>query len=212
MPYLPVTGYTAPELIRNSQLTCSEKSDIYSFGIIFYELVTLKSAWEKEPNYIGIVKQLYDSQTPDLSALPAPLHSFVQQCLFTDPAQRPTFNSLRKLVESFDFDDRFLSQPRSLVNKEFAALFEPSVRPRDILAQKGGCIVREVVLDDFDCLFFHNFSSFVLFFVIINWDSWNVICTIPSNVSQIYSFTFHSGECSFYNLPFHSSKYFFLSF
>ncbi|KAK9804823.1 hypothetical protein WJX72_007321 [[Myrmecia] bisecta] len=70
-------AYAAPELLLNQR--CSEKVDIYSFGVVLHEMLT-----QEEPKR----GNLRDVKVPE--ECPASIAALLDACLDVDPARRPT--------------------------------------------------------------------------------------------------------------------------
>ncbi|XP_020103139.1 serine/threonine-protein kinase CTR1-like isoform X1 [Ananas comosus] len=95
--------WMAPEFLRGEP--SNEKCDVYSFGVILWELLTMKQPWSglSPAQVVGAVAfqnrrlTLPQGASPDLAAL-------VESCWADDPKQRPSFSSivdtLKKLLKS----------------------------------------------------------------------------------------------------------------
>lgn len=86
--------YTAPEVLQSQQETL--KSDVYSFSLIFYELLTLKKPFE---NCFScdqlIIEFLRNNKRPDLTVIPDDhIRGFLMRCWSNNPKERPTFNEI----------------------------------------------------------------------------------------------------------------------
>ncbi|NXN93008.1 FRK kinase, partial [Rhinopomastus cyanomelas] len=96
---LPVK-WTAPEAIHYNKF--SVKSDVWSFGILLYEIVT----YGKVP-YTGMsghqVMQMLDKgyRLPQPEMCPAPLYQLMLQCWSAEAIRRPTFKALCDQLELF---------------------------------------------------------------------------------------------------------------
>ncbi|CAI0466966.1 unnamed protein product [Linum tenue] len=87
--------WMAPEVLRNER--SDEKSDIYSFGVILWELATKKIPWDNLNSMqivgaVGFMNQRLDIPK-DLDPRWA---SIIESCWLSDPASRPTFQELLK--------------------------------------------------------------------------------------------------------------------
>ncbi|KAL8153670.1 hypothetical protein V2J09_011430 [Rumex salicifolius] len=85
--------WMAPEVLRNER--SDEKSDIYSFGVILWELATDKIPWEhlNSMQVIGAVG--FMNQRLDIPSDVDPKWvSIIEKCWHSDPQRRPTFHEL----------------------------------------------------------------------------------------------------------------------
>ncbi|XP_057546319.1 serine/threonine-protein kinase 1-like [Amaranthus tricolor] len=85
--------WMAPEVLRNER--SDEKSDIYSFGVILWELATQKIPWEhlnamQVIGAVGFMNQRLDIPE-DVDSRWA---SIIESCWNSDPQSRPTFHEL----------------------------------------------------------------------------------------------------------------------
>ncbi len=82
-------GYMSPEQARGEPQ--DERTDLFSFGCVFYELLTGRRAFQGRSHADAIVKVLHSE--PDTStlprALPARAAELLRRCLAKDVAQRP---------------------------------------------------------------------------------------------------------------------------
>jgi len=97
--------YMSPEHYRNPDL-CDEQSDIYSFGIVLYQMVsggslpflaTLPSdrSREERDRFISDMKRLHGEALPPMTG--SPLDNIIQTCLAKDPSERyGSFEDLQK--------------------------------------------------------------------------------------------------------------------
>ncbi|NXF95796.1 FRK kinase, partial [Eubucco bourcierii] len=96
---LPVK-WTAPEAIRYNKF--SVKSDVWSFGILLFEIIT----YGKMP-YAGMpghqVIQMLDSgyRLPQPETCPTPLYQLMLQCWCAEPGERPTFEVLCEHLDDY---------------------------------------------------------------------------------------------------------------
>ncbi|AYV85517.1 MAG: hypothetical protein Satyrvirus21_1, partial [Satyrvirus sp.] len=97
-------GYTAPEV--NSGTSYSFPADIWSIGVIAFELVTFEPPVTRCPNYkeSDVLKQLIDSQDIEKDVLPNEfkhIEKMIQGCLITDPDYRASIDDCKSIL--FDF-------------------------------------------------------------------------------------------------------------
>eukprot|EP01126_Amoeba_proteus_P009255 TRINITY_DN13508_c0_g1_i12.p1 TRINITY_DN13508_c0_g1~~TRINITY_DN13508_c0_g1_i12.p1 ORF type:complete len:538 (-),score=117.89 TRINITY_DN13508_c0_g1_i12:198-1811(-) len=98
--------YSAPEIlkvrfdesIRQSVYAYSEKTDVYSFGLLFWEIFTLKALYIRPREYSGkkgLAKYVLEGNRPLLERLWSPkLRDVLSACWNQDPKLRPTFQTI----------------------------------------------------------------------------------------------------------------------
>ena len=83
-------GYMAPEVING--LKATEKSDMFSFGIIAYELLTGSAPFQGETPQ-ALIKAITDGKfvplREKLATIPTQIAELIGQCLAVDPSERP---------------------------------------------------------------------------------------------------------------------------
>lgn len=85
--------WMAPEVLRNEP--SDEKSDVYSYGVILWELVTQKIPWENLNSMQVIGAVGFMNQRLDIpSDVDPQWTSIILSCWDSDPQQRPSFQEL----------------------------------------------------------------------------------------------------------------------
>src|SRR6202171_5294830 len=93
--------YMSPEQVKGDDV--DGRSDIFSLGIIFYELLTGKMPFRAETAQRSMYKRTVERPTPassEESSVPAFLSEVVSQCLEIDPSKR--FQSAREIWDELD--------------------------------------------------------------------------------------------------------------
>jgi tetratricopeptide (TPR) repeat protein len=94
---LGTIGYMAPEQLLDQDVTAA--SDIYSLGVIFYEMVCGRRAFTAD-NEIQIIKHILDEMPVSPVAvrpeIPAAINRLILQMLAKDPGRRPTLADFRE--------------------------------------------------------------------------------------------------------------------
>ncbi|XP_008811866.1 uncharacterized protein LOC120109084 [Phoenix dactylifera] len=89
--------WMAPELLTCEDSMVTEKVDVYSFGIVMWELLTGEEPYENmhfEDIIAGIIK---GDLRPEIPTWCDPLwRSLMERCWSTDPASRPSFSEIAK--------------------------------------------------------------------------------------------------------------------
>ena len=100
-PIRPSIKWAAPEVLTYQRF--STKSDVWSFGIVLYELITQGSKpypdmTDKEVEQ-KVTREAYQMQCP--KDCPEKLYSIMQQCWKKESMLRPTFATLQQLLNDY---------------------------------------------------------------------------------------------------------------
>jgi serine/threonine protein kinase len=86
--------YCSPEQLEGEEL--DSRSDIYSLGVMMFEMLTGKKPWQPETNYFGAWYKAHRFEEPKAIAdvnpyiqVPQPLNDLIMACLSKKPEQRP---------------------------------------------------------------------------------------------------------------------------
>jgi len=92
--------WMAPEALRNDHT--DESSDVYSFAVILWELMTLKYPWEELSSPVQIVVQVaFLHRRPKLPTwVPSNAVQLLQRCWHKDPDERPGFPEILELLKN----------------------------------------------------------------------------------------------------------------
>lgn len=83
--FIGTLAWSAPELLMNGR--CTEKADIYSFGIVLWELATCK-----------VPERGFVSLPGPSESCPTELATLIQKCLSYDPDDRPTAKETYEMI------------------------------------------------------------------------------------------------------------------
>ncbi|MEJ2667863.1 MAG: protein kinase [Deinococcales bacterium] len=97
--------YMSPEQARG--LKIDHRSDIYSLGLVFYEMLTGQTAFKG--GYEAIVhQQIFQTPPPPRQVnlkVPKVLDQLVMRMIAKDPDERPTLDEVYDTLDTADFDD-----------------------------------------------------------------------------------------------------------
>lgn len=84
--------YFAPEVCENEAY--DERSDVWSLGVVFYEMCTLRRPFEAS-NLFSLIQDILTTEVkPFGNSVPGMVEGLVQQMLSKDPRERPTAQEL----------------------------------------------------------------------------------------------------------------------
>ncbi|XP_071698882.1 uncharacterized protein [Rutidosis leptorrhynchoides] len=99
--------WMAPEVLRNEQ--ADEKSDIYSFGVVLWELTTEKIPWDSLNSMQVIGAVGFMNQRLDIPKDVDPQWaSLIESCWCSEPQSRPTFQEILETLK--DLQKKFTVQ------------------------------------------------------------------------------------------------------
>jgi serine/threonine protein kinase len=91
-------AWTAPEVIRGEHY--SELADVYSFGIIMWEMATRKQPYAGR-NFMGVSLDVLEGKRPQVPAdCPAEYRAMMTQCWKGKPKKRPTMEEVVQYLNS----------------------------------------------------------------------------------------------------------------
>jgi serine/threonine protein kinase len=93
--------WMAPELLNGSSSLVSEKVDVFSFGIVLWELLTGEEPYADLHYGViigGIVSNTLRPQVPD--SCDPEWRSLMEQCWSTEPSERPSFTEIASRLRS----------------------------------------------------------------------------------------------------------------
>jgi len=99
---LTYVRFAAPEIFR--KFPHSEKSEVFSFGVILWELITRKIPYQhQEPEYIKMF--IKNGGRLDIPTNCSPAYQqLLQDCWIEDPTQRPTFTEVYLRLKNMEMN------------------------------------------------------------------------------------------------------------
>jgi serine/threonine protein kinase len=89
--------YMAPEALPRSQAKVDERADVFSFGVIAYQLVTGRVPWDNLETYPAVAPR-------DPKELPEELRAILFGAVQHDPARRPPLARMIAVLEKHESD------------------------------------------------------------------------------------------------------------
>jgi len=109
-------AWMAPEVIENAK-SFTKKSDVYSYGIILWEILTRGDPCPTEMNSImlasEVVNNAFRPQLPHPNISP-PWEELIKRCWAQNPDDRPSFEEILISLESFESPVNNASDPEHL--------------------------------------------------------------------------------------------------
>jgi len=87
--------YLSPEIIQGKLY--DNKSDIWSLGVLLYEMMTFKMPFEANTLPMLSMKIMRGNYTPPSSMYTKDLREIVSKCLMVDPSRRPSIREILKM-------------------------------------------------------------------------------------------------------------------
>ena len=85
--------WMAPEIMNQAVARINKKCDLFSYGMVLFELFAHKIPYSDLSYPIDVLKSINDGTRPAIPALlPPNLHDLLRRCWNEDPHLRPTFD------------------------------------------------------------------------------------------------------------------------
>ena len=107
-----VMPYMAPEILRRKGYT--QKSDVYSLGVIINEVISIIPPFNKEPHDYHLALDICRGKRPEIrEESPKYLKELIQKCWDENPENRPTSEEVMKKLEDYVYikdNDGYLTE------------------------------------------------------------------------------------------------------
>ena len=93
--------WMSPEVMQATEAKINKKCDLFSYGMILFELFAHEIPYADIHDEVEVVKQVCEGKRPPIPpTLPLYLHNVLQSCWEDDPSKRPIFDEIIKKIAS----------------------------------------------------------------------------------------------------------------
>lgn len=149
LSFVGTASWMAPEIIRNE--LCSEKCDVWAFGVVLWELLTGEMPYrgvEEAAIIYGVGSNRLHLPVP--GGVPDGFSLLLKQCFNFTPKHRPQFRQILMHLEILAADTAFISTPHKTYfasqqqwGQEIARHFEELKHAKIVVADQESELLRE---------------------------------------------------------------------
>ena len=97
--------WMAPEVVANVEASINKMCDVFSYGMVLYEIYARKIPFDDIPSDALAGTAVIDGKRPPVpTTMPPFLHPLLQACWKEDPRQRPQFEAIALAIQTESFD------------------------------------------------------------------------------------------------------------
>ena len=97
--------WMAPEVAQECYAKISNKCDVFSYGMVLYEIYTLELPFGDIPSDVMVCCAIMDGKRPPVpQKLPPFLHLLLQECWNKEPTQRPSFKMIIMTIQTESYE------------------------------------------------------------------------------------------------------------
>jgi serine/threonine protein kinase len=96
--------YAAPEQYQE-EIECTSKVDVFSFGLILYEILVGSPVFPSSMQPFPVMRKLLEGKMPPIpDKCGTVIQNLISRCWSLDPAKRPSFGEIFNAFQSHHFD------------------------------------------------------------------------------------------------------------
>ncbi|EXX51652.1 Bck1p [Rhizophagus irregularis DAOM 197198w] len=104
-----IISYTAPEIFKYNKYL--KESDIYSMGMIMWELTTGRRPFDNVKNDVTLILEIIDGKRPEITNdTPKCFSNLMKRCLDSNPTKRPSANEIYEISYFWLFRNEDIEQ------------------------------------------------------------------------------------------------------
>ena len=104
-PVYGLVAYTAPERLKDSSLPFDEKCDIYSLGVVFWEIASGQKPFKEQQNDMSLGVNLVMGQREKFGkGVPLRYKELVEKCWHDNPKERPSMREIQQVLSDLLHD------------------------------------------------------------------------------------------------------------
>jgi serine/threonine protein kinase len=161
-----VIPYIAPEIFKGS--TFSKESDIYSLGMIMWELTTGCKPFANAEHDHTLIFNIIDGVRPEITEdTPEFYANLMKSCWDSDPRKRPSISDIKKTCNTWNgsvFDQAELKRKKLIDSKKLGPEFSRNPHPKAIYTSR---LLNSYISKCSSIFFSINFSSNGMYYPIL---------------------------------------------
>ncbi|PKC66048.1 hypothetical protein RhiirA1_460253 [Rhizophagus irregularis] len=123
-----VIPYIAPEIFKGSEF--SKESDIYSMGMIMWELTTGCKPFANIDHDINLIYQIIDGKQPEITNdTPECFANLMKRCLNPDPSKRPLISEITESFSNWYYKNNSVEQFKQAESKRLELIESEQLGP-----------------------------------------------------------------------------------
>jgi serine/threonine protein kinase len=99
------THYAAPERFKEDKANPTVESDVFSFGLILYEILAGRAVFHCRLTPFAVIRMHNANERPEIpNHVSASMQDLIKRCWSPNPSDRPSFDSIFDYIVSHEYD------------------------------------------------------------------------------------------------------------